>query len=101
MSNNTRLNIRQTLLHGTLGALAGGAFISLSLAFNVLGSGFLLDWAQGSVLHASVLLYKPMMLCFVAGLAWSAWRQLEAQAEGSPRRAQVSPVRSPFAVSRR
>ena len=101
MRNTTRLDFRQALLHGAFGALAGATFISLFLAFDVFGTGFLLDWARSSLLHAAALLYKPMMLGFLAGLSWSAWRQLEAQVERSRRRARTSPVSGRFAVSRR
>ena len=94
-------DFRQATLHGAVGALAGATFIALFLVFDLLGSGFVLDWAQNSVVHATALLYKPMMLCFVAGLAWSAWRQAEVQAEISQRRARTAPIRARHAVSRR
>ncbi len=101
MRKNTRIDFRQTLLHGAVGALAAAAFTSLFLAFDVFGIGFLLDWAQSSLLHATALLYKPAMLGFVAALSWSAWRQLETQAERSRRRAGTAPVSGRLALSRR
>ncbi len=101
MGRKKSFNFRRATLQGAVGALAGVTFVSLFLAFDMLGSGFVLDWAQKSVVHATALLYKPMMLCFVAGLAWSAWRQAEVQAEMSQRRARTAPIRAHHAVSRR
>ena len=100
MPNHKPFNFRQALLHAAVGALAGATFVSLFLAFDVLGSGFVMEWAQNSIVHATALLYKPMMLCFVAGLGWSAWRQAEMQAETSQRRTRTSPIRARYAVSR-
>ena len=101
MGHKRRFDFRQATLHGAVGALAGATFIALFLGFDLLGSGFVLDWAQNSVVHATALLYKPMMLCFVAGLAWSAWRQAEVAAEISQRRARTAPVRARHVASRR
>ncbi len=100
MRQSKRVDIRQALLHGAVGALGGATFVALFLAFDILGSGFVLDWAQGSVVHAVALVYKPMMLCFTAALGWSAWRQLEAQVETARRPARRAAYGRGYAVSR-
>ncbi len=87
MQNSDRLDIDRIVLHGCLGAIAGVVITTSFLAFDLIGLGFVLEQAQGSLVHAYAILYKPMMLCGVAAIGWSVWRQLDQQASQSVSRA--------------
>ncbi len=100
MKNSHRLDIDRAILHGCLGAMAGAAFITLFLVFDVFSLGFELDQILGSSVHAYAILYKPMMLCGVAAIGWSVWRQLREQASQSVSRAKATPSSGPYGSSR-
>ena len=99
MKKNHRVDIDRAILHGCLGAMAGAGVITAFLAFDVFSLGFGLEQILGSSVHAYALLYKPMMLCGVAAIGWSVWRQLGDQATRSVSRVKSTRPSGPYASS--